>query len=602
MNRLKVYIWPLCLVAFAAFSLYLLVVRMSPYLAETAVLTPFFTTSSYFADMVSEPCGMVYYLASLLQSCFAKPWLGALLLTSLLLLLAEILRRTFKVGVGFAPLCLVPSLFLLLNYTMAGYMLWLVKTPALAFTLPLGILSAVIISAVAGKLSRPWFMCGVWMLVFSTVGYWLMGTFGLLACLFVALPQLWNAVSSHRWLHLIYILVVLLLAFLAPRIIYGQGIFVMRLSDLYVAGLPDYNWNDSERHLYFPAVIAMAIGILLSVRSLKSSSLYLSVVSLCLSVVSAVVVWKYSCMDRNLLDALRQKQAIERGDYYEAVCVARSSKTPPTRVQVMLTREALWLTGEAGNLMFSFPDGDSPYLSPRPFQYMRLLCGRTLYYYEGKVNYAYRWCMEDMVEYGKRPDYLMYMVKCAIVNGEWKLASKYINALSHTLWYKDFAGKYSAYLTDHSLVDRDKEMAAIRPLLRYGDVLDGDGGRIEAYILNSYALSQGGSREIVERALMYSLVTKNLTDFWQRFMVLLPGWNGHIPVHCQEAALMVARLQGGVDVSLLPIDQNVYERFSQLVDKSATNGDDASNAYMLKPEFGDTYWYYYFFVEGLKTN
>lgn len=376
----------------------------------------------------------------------------------------------------------------------------------------------------------------------------------------------------------------------------------MRVQDIYVAGLPDYIWNDAERYLYYPALVAIAFCLLLSTTLFTQTNIVCLIVSLIGMIVAAICLFNYTYRDSNFFDTLEQKQALEQGDYERVLDIARTAETPPTRIQVMLTREALWQAGQAGDKMFAYPDGDTPCNSPRQFQYMRLLCGRLFYYLEGKVNYAYRWCMEDMVEYGRRPDYLCYMVKCALINGEWKLADKYLDALDHTLWYKDFATKYRTYVTDHSLVSKDKEMATIKPLLRYNDVLDGDGGMIELFILNSYAYSTGGSREIVKRALMNSLIIKNLDNFWYRFMALLPGWNGQIPVHFQEAALMVAQLQGGVDTSKLPIDNAIRERFAQLVEKSGQNGDNASNAYLLKPEFGDTYWYYYFFVEGLKTN
>lgn len=601
MIKAKMFLWPLCLLAFSVLSLYLLGVELKPFLIETAALTPFYTTASFIADMVSMPCGFVGYIASMMQSCFAMPWLGALLLTLLLVALAESMRRVFKVSAAWSGLCLVPSFMLILNYTEVGYMLWLVKTPALAFTIPLGLLISIGLTAIAMVFHKLWIKL-VLIVLYATVGYWLFGLFGLLACLFVVLPIIAEAIRTRQWKHLSIILGILLLALVLPRVMYGQGLFAMRVQDIYVAGLPDYIWNDAERYLYYPALVAIAICLLLSTTLFTQKNIVCLIVSLVGMIVAAICLFNYTYRDSNFFDTLEQKQALEQGDYERVLDIARTAETPPTRIQVMLTREALWQTGQAGDKMFAYPDGDAPCNSPRQFQYMRLLCGRLFYYLEGKVNYAYRWCMEDMVEYGRRPDYLCYMVKCALINGEWKLADKYLDALDHTLWYKDFATKCRTYVTDHSLVSKDKEMATIKPLLRYNDVLDGDGGMIELFILNSYAYSTGGSREIVERALMNSLIIKNLDNFWYRFMALLPGWNGHIPVHFQEAALMVAQLQGGVDTSKLPIDNAIRERFAQLVEKSGQNGDNASNAYLLKPEFGDTYWYYYFFVEGLKTN
>ena len=595
------FLWPLCLLAFSVLSLYLLGVELKPFLIETAALTPFYTTTSFIADMMSMPCGFVGYIASMMQSCFAMPWLGALLLTLLLVALAESMRRVFKVSAAWSGLCLVPSFMLILNYTEVGYMLWLVKTPALAFTMPLGMLISIGLTATAMVFHKLWIKL-VLIVLYATVGYWLFGLFGLLACLFVVLPIIAEAIRTRQWKHLSIILGILLLALVLPRVMYGQGLFTMRVQDIYVAGLPDYIWNDAERYLYYPALVAIAFCLLLSTTLFTQKNIVCLIVSLVGMIVAAICLFNYTYRDSNFFDTLEQKQALEQGDYERVLDIARTAETPPTRIQVMLTREALWQAGQAGDKMFAYPDGDTPCNSPRQFQYMRLLCGRLFYYLEGKVNYAYRWCMEDMVEYGRRPDYLCYMVKCALINGEWKLADKYLDALDHTLWYKDFATKYRTYVTDHSLVSKDKEMATIKPLLRYNDVLDGDGGMIDLFILNSYAYSTGGSREIVERALMNSLIIKNLDNFWYRFMALLPGWNGQIPVHFQEAALMVAQLQGGVDTSKLPIDNAIRERFAQLVEKSGQNGDNASNAYLLKPEFGDTYWYYYFFVEGLKTN
>ena len=601
MNNWKIFPWSLSLLAFVVLSLYLLCIRLMPFLAETAALTPFYITSDFWTDMVSQPCGFVYYVASLLQSCFAMPWLGALLLTVLLLLLAVLVRRTFRVSLTLAPLCLVPSLMLLLNYTQVGYMLWLVKTPAVAFTLPLGMLLAVVLAALPLRFGGMWTRTCC-MVLFCTLGYWLIGMFGIIACLFVALPTMIEIVKAHQWKNLSIYSLVLVLSLVAPRLMYGHGLFLIRLSEVYVAGMPDYNWNDSEKSLSYPSMVALVVSLLLSTRRFVSAKIVWLPLSLACMIGSAVALCRYTCQDQNLLLALKQKHALERGDYDEVLMLASSSADEPTRANVMLTREALWQLGQAGDKMFAYPDGDAPYGSPRAFQYLRLLCGRTLYYLEGKVNYAYRWCMEDMVEYGRRPDYLKYMAKCALVNGEWKLAEKYLSALEHTLWYEDFAKKYQTYITDHSLVAKDGEMSKLSPLMQYGDVLDGDGGMIEVYLLNSFAYSQGGSRQIVERALMNSLITKNLVNFWPRFMALLPGWNGKIPVHYQEAALMVARLQGGMNISQLPIDEAVGDRFADLVDKSSQNGDDELNATILRPEFGDTFWYYYFFVKGLKTN
>ena len=143
-------------------------------------------------------------------------------------------------------------------------------------------------------------------------------------------------------------------------------------------------------------------------------------------------------------------------------------------------------------------------------------------------------------------------------------------------------------------------MRRVRELVCYDDLLDGDNGAIEAYILRSFALTTGGTRDIMELSLLSRLVMKELDGFWPRFASLLPLYGGRVPVHLQEAALMVRQLQGGPDLEGADISPEVAGRFARLLQVAGRYGDAAQGGW-LKGEFGGTYWYYYFFVNGLQT-
>lgn len=339
------------------------------------------------------------------------------------------------------------------------------------------------------------------------------------------------------------------------------------------------------------AVILVVLGVILGFfpRPKWQPRNFVRWLSAVCFVIAGFVAYNYSFRDQNFLSILRMKHAAEEGEWEQVLQIARERGEEPTRAQVCLTRLALFKTGRMGDELFAYPEGSAPYKAPQN-QWLRLMIGPLLYYHYGKLGFAYRWAMEDMVEYGERPAYLRYLHSVARLNGEEALANRYERALARTLFYKDVCEREEA------------ETTSIRPLLNYTDQLDGDNGLVEFYLLNSFALSEGGSRELVELSLMDGLITKNLTGFWPHFMALLPTWQGHIPAHYQEAALMVAQLQGGSPIPDLPIAPTVQQRFQRLVDASARLGDNAANAAALRPEFGDTYWYYYFFVEGLKTN
>ncbi len=323
--------------------------------------------------------------------------------------------------------------------------------------------------------------------------------------------------------------------------------------------------------------------------------------ALCMTVmvVAGGYAYNHTFKDYNYRSILRMKQSVEHNDWQSVLDIARQQKpdVPPTRIQVCYTRLALYKLGLSGNNLFYYPDGDSNYATDIPNQYLRLIAGPQLYYHLGKSNYAYRWCMEDLVEYGLRPQYLSYMLRAALINDEQALADKYARQLNaHPFYHVDTAHAFEA------------ERKEIEPLRQYNNILDGDGGHVEAYLLQSYATMQGGTRQMVTLSLDCTLILKDIADFWPLFVKMLPVWKyenaDRIPRHYQEAALLFAYLQGNIDLSGVAIDSDVQKGFEALIAEATANsqyGDDF-NARRLRPAYGHTYWYYYFFVNNLKTN
>lgn len=606
---------------FAASSLWLLTKELEPFLRETALMTPMLTTSEFATEMISQPCGAVFWLASLLQATMIWRYIGASLLTIVLILLAYAVKYAFRISDEWAGIAWLPSLALLLSYTQTGYMLYLLKMPGVAFTWPLGILIAVLLLCLwrlatenhslpyRGLWNQPWLripLLGVLLLLLISIFYWLIGVFALIAVALIVITSLkTKALTKNRIATSVFLVAIIAVV---PQLLYAMGFIRLRNETIYMSGIPDYQWNDGERYLFYPLIFTVIfLFVLALLKPIKSSKekqakekknmkfMVGLVASAILFVSGCWLVWQHSFRDQNFLSILKMKESVEKGDWEGVLTLSRANDTEPTRAQVCLTRLALYKLGRMGDELFSYPDGAATYQSPRTFPYLRLMIGRLLYYHYGKVNYSYRWAMEDMVEYGMRPDYIKYMLMVAETNGEKALAKKYRDALEKMIGMKE------SIIAPTSNTQPEKKGEPFE-LMNYEDILDGDAGLIEFYLLNSFAMTEGGSREMVELSMMNNLITKNLESFWPRFFKLLPTWQGHIPRHYQEAALMIAQLTGRKDLlTNIPIDADVSARFERLVTASAQNGDNDYNKIALKGEFGDTYWYYYFFVEGLKT-
>ena len=498
---------------FISFCLFMLIGIRKEYLVEVAGMTPFYLTPTYTSQLMSQGVwGIATWCSSAICACMTQPLLGASILTLLLTLLALLLQCCSKLKWAWAPLCYLPSLFLLGNFTSRGYELYTFKESGTEF----------------------------------------------------------------NWLIIAIVLVAL-------------------------AALLRYWWTKRRRKTS-KTIEACQTGKTRqtgkSTLSSKTTIIYFAIALLAMGLMGWHT-YQRTFKDENYRNILRMKQAVDKNDWQKVLDIALQQKhdLPPTRIQVCYTRLALYKLGLAGESLYNYPDGDSDYAAPTVNQYLRLIAGPQLYYFLGKPNYAYRWCMEDMVEYGLRPQYLSYMLRASLLNGEQVLARKYARQLNaHPFYQIDTELDYKA------------ECKAIEPLLEYNNILDGDGGHVEAYLLQNYATMRGGTRQMVTLSLDCALILKDINDFWPLFIKMLPVWeheNGNkIPRHYQEAALLFANLQGNIDLSQVNIDADIKERFDNLIAEANANSQygDEYNATRLRPLYGNTYWYYFFFTTGLKTN
>ena len=131
---------------------------------------------------------------------------------------------------------------------------------------------------------------------------------------------------------------------------------------------------------------------------------------------------------------------MEQNDWQGVMAQETPEGDEPTRAIVMMRNLALARLGRQGDEMYHYRIGSKKPESPFPVK-MTQVAGKSIYYHYGQANYCYRWCLEDGVEQGWRAEYLQYMTRCCIVNGEYTTAMKYIDMLKHTLFFKEWAEK-----------------------------------------------------------------------------------------------------------------------------------------------------------------
>lgn len=314
--------------------------------------------------------------------------------------------------------------------------------------------------------------------------------------------------------------------------------------------------------------------------------------------------------DVNFHAELHMKHALEKGKWQEALSEMRHAGKNPTRAMWLMKNVALLNQGRLTNdwleygCMTQIPTIKDSILVP-----MVESTGECIYFQHGSIQFAYRWCMENNVEFGASNGRLRLMTLCALIKEEWDLAEKYVNLLSRTTFHKEWAEQQRRYIGHPELLANDPicRTAIIINKARMNG-LDGDAGQAENFIVNTYASNNMHQcYELAQLGVIYALQSQNIKNFWNQFYVYA-NLNGDkpMPLLIQEAIYLFINLEPQSaprhDFPFDPQVPKLYEQFNARVQQlSALGYKDDALATALQKEFGKTYFWFYFFCRNLKT-
>lgn len=606
-NSSYTYFQLACIVFFVLTAYFLTAVLNNNFLKWAEEISLFIPTKLFFMQSMKTAGGLLSYIGSFLTQFYHYPFLGSTIFISLLLLVQLLTIKAFEIPKQFFPLTFIPSIVLLSSLSGVGDVLFTLKSPGYLFSNTIGVLFC-LSSFILYRKIEPWFIRTiVWMFVILTYPFF--GFYTLFAAVLGVIYEIYSLVNDKNKNRIFTIITSLFLIGVIPYLSYTYIYSQMQWGDTYIAGLPKFYFTKNELSLWMPFIILFLSILFFLILLLKKkpvsktkANIY-ALVSFCIFIIFLFGSYFHSFRDENFKTELKMTEAIENNDWAKVVSIGDKIKGDPTRLIIMNYNLALFKMGKAGDQMFSMNNNSILPVSRRPTLLMMHMGARSVYFQYGKINFCYRWCMEDMVEYGMRVNLLKYMVKCSILNGEFALAQKYNNVLNKTLFHRQWAAKYQKYIDNHELIAEDPEFKAIKPLMAYDNILDGDGNLLELYVLNSFAYMRGGTPELVELSLQSNLVLKNIERFWPRYF-LYARTHDRIPVHYQEAAILYAYLEDKLDLSKFNFDKEVVDKFNLMISmsKQYAHKSDEYNKAVFKPQFGDSFWYYYFFIKDIETN
>ena len=634
-SKLWFFVIPLLLAVFG----FCLVRRETEFLLRAQELTLWLPTELYWKTLMQYPGGAVSWLATYLTQYFYYPWLGTTILCGLWFIICSLLVWVYRLRGPWQPLTLLVPMALMACFVQTGYWLFYQKLPGHLFVPTVGVLFAVLCLAVQRLLDSTlpaktarWAGL-VWMALVCIVGYpffgaWALGATGLLVASFPVPLAFWK---GDRWVKL---LLALALIAAVPQFYYQRVFEMTNRAFVYVAAMPSLRYSSEifpqYRLPYYAIIVAFLVIITIAlVRDVPSAKgklpswlkSIITIVLLCAAITGVSTVWY---RDANFQKELAMNRAVEELDWERVLTIARdgSSEVKPTRQIVMYKNLALFRLGRAGDEMFFYPEGAVQQNAPWKVR-MTQIGGKLIYYHYGKENFCYRWCMEDGVEFGWKAETLKFMARTSLLNHEWTVARKYLNLLKKTTFHRHWAERYERLLATPEAFDLQKAEAAakagkplmdeqmtreflpIMHMMTYPDRLDGDNTLVEMYLLQTFAHGNGDDPLFQEMTLICALIMKDIDIFWPRFMKFATMHPEiHMPRHYQEAAYLYGHLENKVNISHMPFDQSVidtYERFMRFNEQCGPMSEE-QKAIAFYPQFGNTFYYFYFLVRNQKTN
>ena len=578
----------------------------------------FFHISNFY------PGGMLTWAAAFMTQFFFHPWLGVLLLIITWAAIMALLCWLFRLQGPWRVLTLLVPFALMACLVQTGYWIYYMKLQGHPWVPTLGVLFAVMAGCIY-RLIPDRRLRLVWLAIYGILGYPAMGAWSILGIGLMMVPKKLRMDHIETAAVALGLVLIMIVPPIMVRQFYGQ----VQVDTAYLAAMPSFQYGQVDcgqyRWSYYALAFAFAIIAIVSrdqvAAKLKPALAWpIVAILLVLGCIGVNLRWE---RDTNFRKEVVMTNAIHRLDWEEVLRTMlrqdMGEQMPPTRAMVMMKNLALFRLGRIGDEMFRYPEGAEQQHAPWTIR-LTQVGGKMLYYHYGKEGFCYRWCMEDGVEFGWSVDVLKYMAKTSLITHDWKVAKKYIDMLSQTIYHRDWAKKYAAYVEHPELMAEDEEMKPIIPMADFTDRLDGDNTLVELYLLKTFSSGHGADPGYQEMTLVCSLIMKDIDLFWPRFRQYLdmhqhePGFR--VPRYYQEAAYLYSMLEPQRESALwpsltnaevlakLPFDESVKQTYSNFMTFNAQCGSmtDEQKKVAFLPQYGDTFYYFYFLRRNQKTN
>ncbi|MBO5708043.1 MAG: hypothetical protein J6S01_01785 [Bacteroidales bacterium] len=333
------------------------------------------------------------------------------------------------------------------------------------------------------------------------------------------------------------------------------------------------------------SVVLVPVAILLSAAIQKERAFTLTL---------AAVIVSAACLIPSSIDLDKEKLfgydfMVRMGQWNKILATADKNK-PESPIAVECTNLALAKTGHLSSDMFAFYQNGTTGLLPK---YVRdhFTPGPTgtVYYHLGMINTAQTFffeAQEGIPDFQKSARFSQALAKTNLLNGNYEVARKYVNALKQTIFYREWAEETERLLDNPALIVVVPEYAHMLSVrIRSKDFLFSQ-DEMDS-MLGLLYLDNTTNTIAMNYLLAWCLLRKDLPRFTECHQLLKIGYDAR---HYQEAAILYWSLSGNGPEGMPGfISRQVESRFTKFI----SDFRSGKNEEIMQKEYGDTYWFYY---------
>ena len=580
--KIDIYLIP-GLFLISAFGYFFFLGNYVLYFQETQALFVF--SGDYLHKYLVKPGGLLEYAARFLTQFYAGRFSGAIILSIVLILPGIILyfiNKRMIPGISFSLLfLLIPSSLLMLMqanyYHLMEYNLGFV----LILTYYLFMVSA------SGRYHR------ILVILLFPVFYYIAGAYALISAGMYIIHYLFLEKAVRKYIYISILLATGAVSFL----VFWKILFLQPVDHIIFFPLPLLeNAGYKATFLILTGYIILYPLICMVAKSWKNSNfnkMLYSYASVILAF-AVVIFFLFKIYNPQTARVVKLEKLIFEGKWNEAI---RFQEKKPARnlIGEYFYNVALSETDQLCEKLFNGPQDFLAGSLVLPWGDEHLNRGGYFYYSIGLINEAHRWAYEEMVVYGYRPQNIEMLTKTSLIDGDYRMAKKYINILKMTIYYRKRALEYEKMADNPDLILSHPELGAKLKILPKNNffIQFNEPQNNLPLILEG----QPDNRKAIEYYLAGLLLTKKVELAVNNIKNMKDSGFNSIPRNLEEAVLIYYNSTKVLpDLGGLKVSAETQLRFDHyFASYIEARKNPSTMKEKMQSEFGNTFWYYFHF-------